>query len=59
MNDSGYDTKVVSSFDVPAKRELRFALKGNVLRLVDIKKSLSNADMVPLLSSSRTRATAK
>ena len=35
-------------FDVPAGRELRFALRGNVLRLVDIQRSLGNADPVPL-----------
>jgi copper(I)-binding protein len=48
MNDGAYETKVVKTFDVPAKRELRFALKGNVLRLVDIRKTLTNADAVPL-----------
>jgi len=48
MTDNDYKTKVVPVFDVPAGRELRFALRGNVLRLVDIKRSLGNADPVPL-----------
>ena len=48
FSDKGYETKVVTTFDVPAKGELRFALRGNVLRFVEVQKSFGNSDPVPL-----------
>jgi copper(I)-binding protein len=48
LRDGNYETRVVPSFDVPANQDLRFALRGNVLRLVDIRQAFGNADGVPL-----------
>ncbi len=40
--------KVVKSFDIPAGKETRFALHGNVLRLKAIQRALDPAQTVPL-----------
>jgi len=44
----GFESNAVSTFDVPAGTQTRFAYRGNVLRLVGVMEPLANGTPVPL-----------
>ena len=44
----GFESKAVSTFEVPAGTQTRFAYRGNVLRLIGVTGPLANGTPVPL-----------